>query len=231
MTRPDRKLIATGLREGLGYAEIARRLQRPTSTISREVARNGGIYAYRADRAHQASSKRARRRVAPQEQPVLSKHEQEYVRRLVDLMIYTGVPKTAARVLTCLYVTESGSLTAAELAARLGVSAASVSKAIAVLEPMDLVRRSRDPRTRREHYVVDDDVWYRAWQTSARMNAMWAETGREGAEVFGDTRVGERLDQMGRFFDHISRDMAKAAERWWAELRRPADTSGQARSR
>lgn len=219
LTRQDRQYIASGLREGLGYAEIARRLQRPTSTVSREVARNGGIYAYRADRAHRTANKRASRSVAPAEQPSMSSAEQAYAERFVDLMVRTGVPRTAARVLTCLYVTESGSLTAAELAARLGVSPASVSKAIAVLEPMDLVGRSRDPRTRRETYVVDDDVWFRAWMTSARMNFEWAAAGREGAAIFGRTPVGARLDLMGRFFEYISQDMEDAAKRWWVRLR------------
>ena len=38
LTQEDRRHIAAGLAEGLGYAEIARRLGRPTSTVSREVA-------------------------------------------------------------------------------------------------------------------------------------------------------------------------------------------------
>ncbi len=54
--------IALGLADSLAYAEIARRLQRPTSTITREVMRNGGPTAYRADLAHRATEQRARRR-------------------------------------------------------------------------------------------------------------------------------------------------------------------------
>lgn len=219
LTRQDRQRIATGLREGLGYAEIARRLQRPTSTVSREVSRNGGIYAYRADRAQQASSKRAHRRVTAPRVEEVSGPEQEFVDRLVELMVDTGIPRTAARVLTCVYVTESGSMTAAELSQRLAVSPASISKAVSMLEAMDLIGRSRDPRTRREHYVVGVDVWFRAWQTSTRMNFRWADAGREGAALFGATPAGERLDLMGRFFERISQDMVEAGERWWADLR------------
>lgn len=37
LTLEDRRQIAGWMTEGLGYAEIARRLGRPTSTISREV--------------------------------------------------------------------------------------------------------------------------------------------------------------------------------------------------
>ncbi|MFD0661872.1 helix-turn-helix domain-containing protein [Thermocatellispora tengchongensis] len=42
LTYEDRQAIASGLADGLDYAEIARRLARPTSTVTREVARNGG---------------------------------------------------------------------------------------------------------------------------------------------------------------------------------------------
>src|ERR1700742_84587 len=62
LTQQERQQIATGLADGLAYAEIARRLDRPTSTITREVMRNGGPTAYRADLAHRATERRAPRR-------------------------------------------------------------------------------------------------------------------------------------------------------------------------
>ena len=48
LTQQERQQIAHGLAADLAYAEIARRLERPTSTITREVMRNGGPAAYRA---------------------------------------------------------------------------------------------------------------------------------------------------------------------------------------
>src|SRR5258708_36870262 len=70
LTEQDRQRVASGLAEGLGYAEIARQLGRPTSTISREVARNGGPPGYQADRAPEATGRRARRpKSAPPPQP------------------------------------------------------------------------------------------------------------------------------------------------------------------
>lgn len=59
LTRRDRRTIAAGLADGLGYAEIARRLARPTSTISREVTRNGGRAGYDPDAAHRTTKRRA----------------------------------------------------------------------------------------------------------------------------------------------------------------------------
>src|SRR5687767_15358702 len=66
LTQQERRQIAIGLADGLAYAEIARRLDRPTSTITREVMRNGGPTGYRADLAHRATERRThRRRPAP----------------------------------------------------------------------------------------------------------------------------------------------------------------------
>src|SRR5215510_12703121 len=62
LTQQERQQIALGLSDGLAYAEIARRLDRPTSTITREVLRNGGPTAYRADLAQRATARRAHRR-------------------------------------------------------------------------------------------------------------------------------------------------------------------------
>src|SRR3954451_20908194 len=75
VTQQDRQQIALGLADSLPYAEIARRLDRPTSTITREVMRNGGPTAspaevmpngrptaYRAELAHRATQQRTHRR-------------------------------------------------------------------------------------------------------------------------------------------------------------------------
>ena len=217
LTQQDRQRIASGLAEGSGYAEIARELGRPTSTVSREVARNGGPGGYRADHAHRATGRRARRRKrAPN--PALPAAVDLYGRdpdavhgfaeQFAALMVQTGLPRMAARVLACLVTTDAGTRTAAELVEHLRVSPASVSKAIAYLEGLDLVRRERDPR-RRERYIIDDDVWLQTWLTSARTNTLWAEAARQGAEIYGPaTPAGARLIHMGQFFARLGEDMA-----------------------
>jgi IS30 family transposase len=55
----ERETIALGLARQEAFAEIARRLGRPTSTVSREVRRAGGRTAYRATTAQRAAQKRA----------------------------------------------------------------------------------------------------------------------------------------------------------------------------
>jgi len=51
LTLREREEISRGLASGASNREIARCLQRPVSTVSREVARHGGPPAYRASRA------------------------------------------------------------------------------------------------------------------------------------------------------------------------------------
>jgi len=213
----DRQAIAAGLANGLGYAEIARQLDRPTSTISREIARNGGPSGYRADHAHYATESRARRsKPTPVEVPVEPDQYGrdpaavcEYAEHFALLMVEAGLPRMVSRVLAHLYTTDSRSLTAAELVHQLRVSPASISKAIAYLEQVEMVERRRDTGERHEYYVIEDDVWLRAWTTSARKNANWAEAAQYGAKLFGlDTPAGERLDKMGTFFAQLSDDMS-----------------------
>jgi IS30 family transposase len=61
LTLADREEISLGLRAGESFTAIAGRLGKAVSTVSREVAANGGRTDYRAWRAHQRASTRARR--------------------------------------------------------------------------------------------------------------------------------------------------------------------------
>ncbi|WP_299528357.1 helix-turn-helix domain-containing protein [uncultured Streptomyces sp.] len=220
LTQQDRRQIALGLADGLAYAEIARRLDRPTSTVTREVMRNGGPTSYRADRAHRATEHRARRaRTAPgdpEAYPQPHGRDAEAVRAYEEVftavLTASGMPRMMSRVMTCLYTTDAGSLTASELVRRLRVSPASVSKAIAYLDEQGLVRRERDTN-RRERYVVDDDVWYRSMMASARSTAQLAVTARQGVGVLGsDTPAGNRLENIARFVDFVNESITRAAE-------------------
>ena len=57
----EREEISRGLVEGRSFRHLARDLRRVVSTISREVARNGGRRAYRAARAEERALDHARR--------------------------------------------------------------------------------------------------------------------------------------------------------------------------
>ncbi|WP_280392768.1 GbsR/MarR family transcriptional regulator [Nocardia brasiliensis] len=218
LTEQERELIAEGLSEGIGYAEIARQLARPTSTVSREVTRNGGPSRYHPGRAHRATERRARRggsRTGATTPTPGAGALREFAEQLTVLMAKSGLPRTAAAVLTSLYLTDSGSRTAAELVEQLHVSPATVSAAVKALEAQGLIRRERDAGSRRERYVVDEHAWVRATLTSAQQIYDLAEISRRGVEVLGvDTPAGARAHETSRFFEFVGRDMIESAERW-----------------
>jgi DNA-binding transcriptional regulator GbsR (MarR family) len=224
LTHQDRQFIAARLAEGTAYAEIARHLAKPTSTISREVNRNGGPRRYRPDQAQRATAHRARRRparTAEPDRPAGAAHGrdpgavEELRARLTAMITQSGLSPMASRVLVHLFTHDSGDLSAAELTSQLRVSPASVSKAVGDLERLELLRRERDPHERRDRYVIDDDVWIRAWLASAQVNLLLAETTRQGADTLGRaTPAGARMRGTSEFLEHVTRDMIRAAERW-----------------
>ena len=210
LTQQDRQRIASGLADGLSYAEIARRLDRTPSTVSREIARNGGPAGYRAELAHRATERRARRRT-PSAAGAAGSWDGED--QAVEAAVSTGLPKMVARVLIRLWLTADGRLTAAELARGLGVSPASVSTAVGYLDRQGLVRR--ESLGRRDVYVVDNEAWYRSTVIGVRQTLQAAQIAKESAVRLGlDTAAGAQLAKGGEFLERISLDALESAERW-----------------
>ncbi len=213
MTQRDRQRIATGIARGLSYAEIARRLDRPTSTVSREVGRNGGPRDYRPERAHQTAVRRARRGTPAPPRPA-GPPVDTAEREIVELAVRSGMPRITARVHVDLLLSEDGRRTAAELVRRLRVSPASVSVAVNFLVDQGYVRRERDAR-RRDVYVVDDDAWYRSIEISARRTMEAVRHSMAGVAALGaGTAAGRRLARTGTFLERVTTDLLESAAHW-----------------
>ncbi|BCY15496.1 helix-turn-helix domain-containing protein [Actinoplanes sp. L3-i22] len=221
LSQQERQQIASGLADGLAYAEIARQLDRPTSTVTREVMRNGGPGGYRAELAHHATERRSRQRRATTARSAEAPAQPDgrdaaavraYEETLTEIFIQSGLAKMMSRVLACLYISDGGSLTAADLVQRLEVSPATISKSIAFLESQELVRRVRDDR-RRERYSVDNELWYQSTIASAQANVRLAEIARQGGSVLGpDSPAAVRLMNIARFLDFVSEAIFRSAE-------------------
>lgn len=233
LTADDRRRIAAGLADGLAYAEIARRIGRPTSTVTREVTRNGGPGGYRAERAQRLTTQRARRRVPtypatapdPAERDAAVRAIEE---RMTTLFVDMGLPKMEARVLITLHLADAEGFTAADLVAKLRISPASVSKAIAYLERLELVRRERDPEHRRERYLIDEDLWHRNWRSSVRQHEELAELTERAMEILGPTTAaGARMRMAHQMFHFLSHEMVDLVEDWLAKLRDEPPTTGR----
>ncbi|MEU8763529.1 helix-turn-helix domain-containing protein [Streptomyces sp. NPDC048659] len=235
MTQQERHRIAAGLAGRLSYAEIARRLGRPTSTISREVTRNGGPGAYRPQQAQQVTAQRARRSVPAPPRPyggagmtgattgagtgteteAEADVESEIEAEIIELAVRSGMPRMIARVHVDLLMSDDGRRTAAELTRRLRVSPASVSVAVRFLAENGYVRRERDPQRRRDVYVVDEDAWYQSVVISARQTLEVAEASIAAAERLGPGRPAAlRLARAGTYLQQVVREMLVSADRW-----------------
>src|SRR5262249_51235002 len=130
-----------------------------------------------------------------------------------------------------LLASDSGRLTAAELAERLQVSPAAVSGAVRYLVQVDLVAREREPGSRRDVYVIGHDAWYEAVGRRERLLGRWERLARRGVEALGaGTPAGERMAETAAFFEFLEEEMPALLERWRVSSRvRP--TARRARPR
>src|SRR5438046_2363066 len=82
-----------------------------------------------------------------------------YIERFAAVLVSAGFPPMPARVFVALLVTDSGRLSAAELAAMLRISPAAVSGAVRYLIQLGLVHKERVPDSRRDYYRMPGTMW------------------------------------------------------------------------
>ncbi|WP_127818670.1 GbsR/MarR family transcriptional regulator [Microbacterium sp. CPCC 204701] len=83
----------------------------------------------------------------------------EAAEQAAALLTAAGMARMPARVMMALVGSPDEGYTAADLADRLGVSAAAVSGAVRYLTSMRLVQRLSRPGDRRDRYDLADDAW------------------------------------------------------------------------
>jgi DNA-binding transcriptional regulator GbsR (MarR family) len=125
-----------------------------------------------------------------------------------------------ARVFAGLLATDSGRLTAADLADLLRVSPAAISGAVRYLAQVNLASREREPGSRRDYYRVHDDVWYEAIARRDQVLARWERSLLEGIEVLGrHTAAGARMAETLAFFEFLQKELPALLQRWRAHNR------------
>ena len=141
----------------------------------------------------------------------------QFIERLALVLTAAGFQRMAARAFAALLASESGSLTARELADRLQVSPASVSGAVSYLERARLTRRSRAPGQRTDHFVLGDDAWYEAIATRDDVFDALISAMDDGVTAVGpSSAAGERIVETREFFDYLKIEMPLMVERWRA---------------
>lgn len=140
-----------------------------------------------------------------------------FVERFAGEMTAAGMQRMASRVFAALLASETASMTSAELAERLRISPAAVSGAIRYLSQVNMVSRERDPGTRRERYVLHNELWYETFTRRDQVLTRWEKVLVEGAELLGrDTAAGRRTAETAEFFAFLHGEMAGIMDRWRA---------------
>jgi DNA-binding transcriptional regulator GbsR (MarR family) len=139
----------------------------------------------------------------------------QFVERFASALTDAGLQRMPARVFSVLHGTDSGRLTAAEIAERLQVSPAAVSGAVRYLIHFNLIRREREPGSRRDHFVVENDSWYEAIVNRDEVILRWQKSAKEGIEVLGaDTPAGRRMADSLAFFEFIHEELNEMVAKW-----------------
>ncbi|MBF6171947.1 GbsR/MarR family transcriptional regulator [Nocardia blacklockiae] len=138
-----------------------------------------------------------------------------YRERFAQTMIESGMPRMASRVFAALMLTDSGKLSAAELAEQLGVGAPAISGAIKYLVQVRLVERGREPGSRRDFCRVHEHTWSHYISQSDPLLAQLQSGADEGAALLGlDSPAGRRLDETRRFFEFLRTEMEQSMAKW-----------------
>ncbi|MDP4508536.1 GbsR/MarR family transcriptional regulator [Nonomuraea turcica] len=141
---------------------------------------------------------------------------EQFVESTARMFAEWGFPRMAARVLLTMMCAEDDTLTAGELAGRLGVSPSAISGAVRYLIQIGLMDRRPIPGSRRDVYSLRDNAWYLSSTTTGGVYAMIADLADGGAQALGgpETRAGGRVGEMRDFFRFIQGEMAGLLEKW-----------------
>jgi DNA-binding transcriptional regulator GbsR (MarR family) len=138
-----------------------------------------------------------------------------FIERFAQVLVEAGMPRIASRIFIALEATDSGRLTSADLADQLRASPAAISGGVRYLVQVGLVSREREPGSRRDHYRVDNNVWYQTIAQRDKVLMRWTASLREGAEVLGDqTPAGARFAESVEFFEFLQKELQLISERW-----------------
>ncbi|MFD9948731.1 GbsR/MarR family transcriptional regulator [Nonomuraea sp. NPDC059023] len=136
--------------------------------------------------------------------------------RFAQIMVEYGMPRMASRVYAALLVSDSGKLSAAELAERLEVGAPAISGAVKYLVRVRLVERGREPGSRHDFCRIHEHTWSHFVSQSDPMLARVQAGAEEGLALLGpDSPAGRRLEETRRFFAFVREEIDQSMAKWW----------------
>ena len=151
--------------------------------------------------------------------PHRTSHEDDllrFVERFAMLLSDAGWPRTAARVFAFALADDADRYTAAELAEALRLSPAAISGAVRYLVQVGVLGKEREPGSRADTYLLDDDdVWKAITDQRTPLIERWREGLAEGIELLGTDRPGgRRLAESLAFFEFMQSELGPLIARW-----------------
>lgn len=137
----------------------------------------------------------------------------QFIERFASTMTEAGMPRLAARVFATLLVSKDGRLTASELGQRLQASAGGISGAVGYLVQVRMIRREREPGTRRHAYVADSS-WYESLVSANPILTRGQTDLRAGIALLGDSPAAARLEETLELFQFLSEESHAMLRRW-----------------
>jgi len=167
------------------------------------------------DHGRESAGRNGGRAAGGQDQARDAEAVYRFIERFSSVLSEAGFPRMPARVFVALLTSDSGLLTAAEIAQLLRASPAAVSGGVRYLIQVGLVSSERDPGSRRHLYRLPDNVWHEIMAVRDRMFSRWARVLQDGIEVLGrGTPAGSRMADTARYFEFLQAEMYTLLDRW-----------------
>jgi predicted transcriptional regulator len=153
----------------------------------------------------------------------------QFVEHMAMMLTEWGFPRMPARVLGSMMTADEDSLTAADLAERLGVSPAAISGAVRYLTHIGLISRVPVAGSRRDRYRLPDNPWYQTSVLEAELLKSLAALSDDGVAAVGgpSTPAGARIAEMRDFYLFLEGELPVLLEKWRTQrAARTAESTG-----
>ncbi|HKP06440.1 MAG TPA: helix-turn-helix domain-containing protein [Microbacterium sp.] len=148
----------------------------------------------------------------------------EAAEQAAAMLTAVGMPRMPARVMMALAGSPDEGYTAADLADRLGVSAAAVSGAVRYLVSMRLIHRLSRPGDRRDRYDLAEDSWSGMITANAPLySTLAASLDRIADENPAAPASAARAHEIADFLRYLAERMPQLAAEWRAGRDAPGD--------
>jgi biotin operon repressor len=147
----------------------------------------------------------------------ISPEVQRFIEALGGYFTQYGLPRVAGRLLGLIMVADRP-LTLDDMAAALGVSRASVSTNIRLVESVGFVEQVSVPKDRRDYYQCGSDPWEARMRAGiVQLDALGA-IARRGLAAITDEGMYARghLEELADFCDFLIEEERHLIERWHA---------------